>query len=60
MRAHLRLFTVALSLSLLAGAPSLALGQPLPVGMARSARGKNGNFKPMLNLLINRTLCFLV
>ena len=35
MRAHLRLFTVALSLSLLAGAPSLALGQPLPAGMTK-------------------------
>lgn len=35
MRAHLRLFTVALCLSLLAGAPSLALGQPLPAGMTK-------------------------
>lgn len=35
MRAHLSLFNVALSLSLLAGAPSLALGQPLPAGMTK-------------------------
>ncbi len=35
MRTHLRVFTVALTLSLLAAAPAVTLAQPLPVGMTR-------------------------
>ena len=35
MRVFIKLFTVALAISLVAGAPKLALGQPLPAGMTR-------------------------